>query len=240
MPDLHPRLCAIHQPNFFPWLGYFDKIRRADVFVLLDGVDYPRAGSEGMGSIVNRVKIAVQGKAHDVGAPLQRASLGTPINAIRIDDRQPWRDKFLRTLTMNYARAANYARSMALLEPLIRHPEPGLAAFNIHAITAIARHLGLATPLLRQSDLRVPGAATELLINLTRAAGCDGYLAGGGAGGYQQDEMFAKAGLSLVYQGYKPVPYGPPERFLPGLSIIDYLMHDGRKLGQRVEGMLPC
>ena len=42
-------LVAIHQPNFFPWLGYFDKIRRADIFIFLDAVAYPRAGSSGMG-----------------------------------------------------------------------------------------------------------------------------------------------------------------------------------------------
>ncbi|MFM9847863.1 MAG: WbqC family protein [Hyphomicrobiaceae bacterium] len=240
MPDHRPRLCAIHQPNFFPWLGYFDKIRRADVFVLLDAVDYPRSGSDGMGSIVNRVRIAVQGREHAIGPPLRRAALGTPISAIQIDDHQPWRDKLLRTLAMSYARAANYAPAMALLEPLIRHPEPYLAAFNIHAITAIARHLGLATPLLRQSEFGVPGAATELLINLTRAAGCDGYLAGGGAGGYQQDGMFAAAGLLLVYQGFEPRLYGPTERFLPGLSVIDYLMHDGRELGQLEKGGPPC
>ena len=84
------------------------KIARADVFVFLDGVDYPRSGSDGMGSIVNRVTIAVQGRAQPVGAPLKRAALGTPINAVEIDDAQPWREKLLRTLAMNYARAANF------------------------------------------------------------------------------------------------------------------------------------
>ena len=38
------RICAIHQPNFFPWLGYFDKTVRADIFVLLDDVQYQKTG----------------------------------------------------------------------------------------------------------------------------------------------------------------------------------------------------
>lgn len=228
--DDRSRLCAIHQPNFFPWLGYFDKIRRAEVFVFLDGVDYPRSGSDGMGSIVNRVTVAVQSKAKLVGPPLKRASLGTPIHAIEIDDGQPWREKLLRTLSANYARAANFSTAMALLEPLVRHPERNLAAFNINAVTAIARRLGLGTRMVRQTELDVAGAATDLLVNITKAVSCDGYLAGGGAAGYQQDEAFAAAGLKLTCQGFTPAPYGPAERFLPGLSVIDYLMHEGRPL----------
>lgn len=234
------RLCAIHQPNFFPWLGYFDKIRLADVFVLLDGVAYPRAGSDGMGSIVNRVKIAAQGREQQIGAPLKRASLGTLIDSIEIDDAQPWREKLVRTLTVNYARATNFRSAMALIEPLIRHPERNLAAFNINAVTVIARHLGLETPLLRQSRLTTTGSATELLISITRATDCTAYLAGGGAAGYQDDEMFERAGLSLVYQSFKPAPYGPTHRFIPGLSVIDYLMHDGRPFARNAGGKPKC
>ncbi len=225
-------VCAIHQPNFFPWLGYFDKIRRADVFVLLDAVDYPRAGSGGMGSWTNRVRLRVGGEARWVGCPVRRTPLGGRLGDVVIDDSQPWRSKLIKTLQANYRRAAGFEAAMTLLEPLILAPEGNLASFNIAAIAAIARHLGLSCPLVRQSALTHGGQATALLVSLTQAAGCRTYLAGGGAAGYQQDDQFAAGGLSLRYQDFQPRPYGPADGFTPGLSVIDYLMHNGRPLAE--------
>lgn len=218
------RLCAIHQPNFFPWLGYFDKIRRADLFVFLDDVAYPRSGS-GMGSWCNRVKIAIQGKPAWVGCPIVRWTGTRAIREVHIEDSEPWRRKMLRTLEMNFRRSPNFDRAMAVLEPLIGNPTDRLADFNIHAVIALSRVLGLSCTFLRQSDMPAEGRATELLTALTRAAGANAYLCGGGADGYQDDALFGHEGIDLVYQNFEPLPYGNPERFIPGLSVIDYLMN---------------
>jgi WbqC-like protein family len=232
-------LAAIHQPNFFPWLGYFDKIRRADIFIILDSVDYPRSGSSGMGSWCNRVRIKVQGEARWITCPIRRLALGEPILAAEIDDTQPWRSRLLKTLEANYRRALNYPKAMTVLEPLIRGPETNLAAFNIAAITKIAAKLGLSTHLVRQSTLPHAGRATALLISLVKAVGSDAYLVGGGAAGYQKDEEFAAAGVKLVYQDFTPSPYGDPARFIPGLSVIDYLMHHDQPLSEAFPGLTP-
>ena len=61
---------------------------------------------------------------------------------------------------------------------------------------------------------------------MTKLAGCDAYMCGGGASGYQEDELFEKAGIELIYQNFTPKPYGNPKKFIPGLSIIDYMMHE--------------
>ena len=37
-------IVTIHQPNFAPWTGYFDKMTKADVFVLLDTVPFTKGG----------------------------------------------------------------------------------------------------------------------------------------------------------------------------------------------------
>jgi hypothetical protein len=217
-------VCAIHQPNFFPWLGYFDKIRRADVFVFLDEVVYNKSGS-GMGCWTNRVNITIQGRAQWFGCPVRREPGTQLIRDVRIDDSQSWRRKLRRTLEVNYRRSPGFERAMAIVAPLLECPTDVLADFNINAVTRIAEALGLACAYRRQSELQADGKATELLINLTKAAGASCYLAGGGAAGYQQDDLFPEHGVTLLYNRFEPRPYGDPRRFIPGLSVIDYLMN---------------
>jgi WbqC-like protein family len=220
------RVCAIHQPNFFPWSGYFDKIRAADVFVFLDAVDYPRAGSGGMGSWTNRVKLNINGEGRWWGAPMAKQSQPTPINDSWISNDPKWRIKALRSMQQAYAKAANFDAAFALVEPLVMNPEQNIARYNMQAIRAISDALGFQADIVVQSDLDTTKASTELLIEVLKKTDSDVYLAGGGAGGYQEDQMFADAGLELRYQSFSPVPYGDTASFVPGLSIIDFLMRE--------------
>jgi hypothetical protein len=217
-------VCAIHQPNFFPWLGYFDKIRRADVFVFLDDVAYPKSGS-GTGSWVNRVRIAISNVPTWITCPIRREHGTQIIRNVHIDDSQPWRKKLLRTLDINYRKARNFAQVMPLLESLVMFETDNLCQFNLHAVTSICRLLGIESDFRLQSECRTTSAATQLLIDLTQIVGADTYLCGGGADGYQRDEMFPKNGLQIVYQNFVPEPYRDPPRFHPGLSVIDYILH---------------
>lgn len=221
------RLVAIHQPNFFPWLGYFDKIRRADVFVFLDAVSYPKNGW------TNRVRVNVQGNAKWINCPVRRDA--DRICKAEIDDSKPWRAKLIKTLEANYARAPGFEKAISFLRLLIDAPHLNLAALNIAAIRSIAASLGLETRFLRQSELQYQGASNLMLTSLVRAAGGDAYLLGGGADSYHAQDVFDAAGIAVVRQNFVPVPYGPTERFIPGLSVIDYLMHDGRPLRRTEE-----
>lgn len=216
-------VCAIHQPNFFPWLGYFDKIRHSDRFVFLDQVDYPKSGSS-MGSWVNRVRIQVQREAQWVRAPVHREQGRQRIIDVRINENVPWRDKLLKTLEVNYKKASGYVDAMATLEPLIRFPTDSLAEFNINAIVCLANRLGLETQFDRQSQIDSQGQSTEMLIDLVRRGGSTAYLCGGGTGEYQNDGLFSKFDIALLHQNFVPAPYGPPGRFIAGLSVIDFLM----------------
>ncbi|EXI69603.1 MAG: WbqC-like protein family protein [Candidatus Accumulibacter adjunctus] len=222
------RTVSIHQPNFLPWLGYFDKIARSDVFIFLDDVQFPKTG----GVWCNRVRLRSGDQARWVTGPIKRAFHGVrAINEIEWADEQPWRSKLLKTLTATYSRAPFYKETMAWLEPLVLAPESNLARYNSAMIKAIAAQIGLRYDhCVTSSSLGCDGQGSDLLINLTRRVGGTRYLCGGGASGYQDDEAFARAGVSLAYQGFRhPVyPQAGGGDFLPGLSILDSLANVGR------------
>src|SRR5205085_9519011 len=93
------RLVAIHQPTFLPWLGWWDKLLRADIFVLLDDVQYPKKG----GTWMNRVRMLVNGEPTWVTMPIDRTYHGVrTVREISLDQTKPWRKKILGTLAASY------------------------------------------------------------------------------------------------------------------------------------------
>lgn len=222
------KVVAIHQPNFFPWLGYFDKMARSDVFVFLDHVQFQKTG----GVWSNRVKMLVGGEARWVTAPIRRSFHGVAaINEIEWADEQPWRKKLLKTLSANYGRAPFFDETMELLGPLVEWPEPNLSRFNIHAIKTLADTVGIRHGhAVASSQLQAQGAASNLLIAITQTVSGSAYMCGGGAAGYQEDEAFEKAGVKLMYQNFSHPSYHQvgSSDFVAGLSIVDALMNLGR------------
>ena len=220
-------IVAIHQPNLFPWLGYFDKILRSDRFVLLDSVQMPLTGS----SYPNRVSILIGDKPGAIQIPAARGlEARAAIRNAHIANVPKCREKILATVQQNYAKAPFAKEVLPVLTPLILNPAGTIGEYNELAIRRIAQLLGQPNEkMVRASDLSTSGSSTDLLISIVRAAGGDTYMAGGGAGGYQEDEKFPAAGVKLIYQEFRhPVyPQFKSETFVPGLSIVDALMNLG-------------
>lgn len=220
-------IVAIHQPNFLPWLGYFDKLARADLFVVLDNVAAQQTG----GAYTNRVEVLVGGKRSWLTVPIARGTEARRrIADLRVVDSNPWRRKLRATIEQSYARAPFFAAVMPMVHALLERPGDRLADFNLAALTTIADLLWLEPRrIIRASALDVSGAGTDLLIAIVRAVGGTTYLCGGGAGSYQDDAKFSAAGLALQYQDFRhPVyPQVNASAFVAGLSVVDALMNCG-------------
>ena len=218
------RVVAVHQPNFFPWLGFFAKLAAADVFVLLDDAQLPKGG----GTWLNRVRLLLSGASRWQTAPMARPKGETlRVDEVRFADAR-WRRKLATAVRANYARAAHFAEVFPLLEELLELPEERVAHFNEHAIRRLAALLGLETEIVRASSWELESQATQRLIELVQRNEGTCYLSGDGSSGYLVEEDFARAGLELAYQGFSHPRYeqGPGE-FQAGLSILDPLFHVG-------------
>jgi hypothetical protein len=218
---------AIHQPNFFPWLGYFNKIARCALFVFLDDVAYPKSGKS-MGSFLNRVKILKNGEPRWITCPVIREHGRQRIRNIRIRPGEPWKSAMMRCLEFNYKKAPHFEEIFRCIGTILEHEEEELSRFNRASIGELCRRLHIETPFLLQSKLETERQGTDLLIEIVRRAGGTSYLCGGGANGYQEDEKFHSAGIGLIYQNFcHPAYLQAGKGFHPGLSIIDALMFCG-------------
>ena len=221
------RVVAIHQPNFFPWLGYFDKIARSDAFIVLDNVQFPKTG----GTWINRVRIMVNGHPAWLTMSIVRSYRGVRlIRDMRINSAVSWRPRMLEIISQSYSHAPYFKAVFGFLADAMANPTDNLAEFNLAAIRTVVEGLGLnPAKLVLGSSLGVEGKSTDLLVAMVKAVGGTAYLCGGGAGGYQDDAKFPEAGLELLYQQFQhPVyPQSNTGTFTPGLSIIDVLMHCG-------------
>ncbi len=220
------RVCAIHQPNFFPWLGFFDKMLRSDVFVILDQVNYQKSGSS-MSSWCNRVKLRVRGQGTWVSCPVVREHGVQIIDQVRINDSRPWRTEMQQILASNYRDAPYFESTYELVSRLLEHPTDMLADFNVNAIRVLAERLGCKAELVRQSEMALTEVSgSERLVAICQAVNAGTYLSGDGSGGYLDESAFGRAGIELRYQQFSEPSFGDGAdvAFIPRLSVIDRMM----------------
>src|SRR2546428_2852818 len=100
MTSTSTKTVAILQPGYLPWIGFFDQMRRADVFVYYDDVQYDKHGWR------NRNRIKTQTGPLWLTVPVHHSGLGQPsILQVEIDARVPWARKHLASIRQAYAAA---------------------------------------------------------------------------------------------------------------------------------------
>ncbi|MCD4653224.1 WbqC family protein [bacterium] len=227
-------IVAIHQPNFAPWPGYFNKMQAADIFIYLDNVPFSKS------SFQNRNKLLVNGESKWLTVPvLTRGKYATMTNEIEINNQKNWRHKHLSTLRQNYCRCPHFNWVYESLEPIYRDVHENLSRFSMLINEEIRRMLEINTPIVLASDLAFTEGATERLVTLVNAVKGKTYLSGKGGKKYLEEEHFVKAGLKLEYQDFSLRPYPQIQSFfVPNLSTLDLLFNLGQNAAAWLRGEL--
>lgn len=191
---------SIHQPNFFPWIGFFHKALNSDIFVLLDDVQYPRIGKKNNNSIVNTACVSAGGDIIKMRVPLMKAPLNTKIKDMRILSTDNFRDKFSSDLVDYCSRVSN-AGAADDIESFVCFDAKNLADLNYYIIKNIFSALNLKVELVRQSEIGgIMGSRNVLLQQIVTACGGTTYLRGRGAEYYHCDKQFNDFGIVCSVQ----------------------------------------
>lgn len=209
---------SAHQPAYLPWPGYLARIAAADVFVVLDTVQFER------GSFTNRNRIKTQHGEHWLTVPLHlKGHMEKPIYEIKIDNTKAWRETHFKTIYHAYKKAPRSERLERLL-PLFEGRESWLSPLCATGTQFWCDEFGItarkfAAPILKQK----PKDGNDLLIRLCKEFGANEYLSGPLGRNYINEEAFAKEGITVKFQEWQCPTYPQPlfDQFLPNLSVLD-------------------
>jgi hypothetical protein len=217
-------IVAVHQPQYLPWLGYFDKIHRADVFVLLDNVQFKKNEWQ------NRNKIKTAQGWQWLTVPV-RYKYPQLINEVTINSTVRWQEKHRKAVLTNYARAPHRDCLEEFFKGIFSRSWQLISELNTHAVRRLVEVLGIDTPLFVASELGAfPQDPDERLIAITKHFGADTYLAGGGGRQYMDLEKYKKNGIEVIFQDYKhPIYEQLFGEFVPYMSVIDLLLNHGHR-----------
>jgi hypothetical protein len=215
-------IVAIHQPQYLPWLGYFDKMRRADVFCYLNDVQYKKNEWQNR----NRIKNA-QGWQW-LTVPV-RYHFPEKINEVKINTTTGWQKKHLQALVTNYSRAPFYKPYSAIFEDTYTRDWEFISELNIHLLEYLREALEMNTKTtVISSDLQLSDDPTDRLIDICKSTGADTYLAGPDGTKYMDLQRFEQNGIKVITQEFKhPVYPQLFDDFESHMSIVDLLFNCG-------------
>ena len=222
-------ILAGHQPNYLPWLGFFDKLRRCDAFIIEDNIQYEQQG------FTNRNRIKTPQGVKWLTVPVEHIGRSQRINEVKIaNSAEPnWAERHWLSLRHNYCKAPFWDEYCGFFEQTYRKDWKLLIDLNLYLIKGLMVIFNLRTPLVMASSLGVSGSKNEAILAKCRKVGAETILSGNGAKGYIKINLFNEAGIEVVFQDFcHPTYQQCYGDFVSNLSVVDYLFCNGPTFGK--------
>ena len=214
---------TVHQPEHLPWLGFFDKAIRADLFVILDCVQFRKNYFQ------NRNKIRTKDGWIWITLPIKKP-LVVPICDVRIETDSRLRQKYLNLISTHYQKSEFYDLYYSDIRDIILSSSDRLAEINLALLNLSMDAMGIKTRMLCASelDVEIGKGGTRVNLSICRSVGATSYLSGISGKEYLDQEEFFKSGIELDFQEfYHPIYKQMHEPFLPCMSVLDLLSNYG-------------
>lgn len=222
-------IVSIHQPNYLPWLGFFDKIKRSDVFVVFDDVQFPR-GKKHFG---HRNQIKTQNGTKWLSVPIKNKSDMVSFNDTIINYDTDWQEEHCHQLELWYGKTNNFLDYYGQIREIIQTEYNSLTQLSMELIKYFMRELKIDTQIVYSSSISSLGlTGSDKIMNILENLNTTDYITGSGPGSerYIDEEEFKKRNINLHWQDYECKKYNQLfGDFVPYLSIVDLLFNHGTK-----------
>jgi hypothetical protein len=228
-------ILTAHQPNYLPYLGFVHKAARADMFMVVDTVQFVKRGPFGW---IHRNRILGPNGVQWLTVPvITKGRFGQTIRDVEIRNDLPWRRKHWRAIEVAYRGAPHFARYAPALLDVYEREWTHLAPLAVCLIRLLFEWFHIDIPVRIASEEGIAARRTDLIIAMCRHVGADTYLSGIHGRDYLDEAAVAAAGIRLVYQQFShPVYPQGREPFVPNLSAIDLLFRCGPDSRRILEG----
>ncbi len=223
-------IIAGHQPEYLPYIGFFNKMMNCDKFVLVDHVQFTKKGFQKR----NRIKTAT-GEIFLTAHVLTKGKFDQPINEVTINNNTNWQKKHWRSILLNYQKAEFFDEYKKKFEEIFSKKWEKLVSLNEVIIRYLANQLGINVEIVKSSDLELVGSKTEMLVDMCKKLSADTYLSGEGGRTYVDIKKFEDNNITHLFTNFKHPVYSQQfESFIPNMSVIDLLFNHGNKASREI------
>lgn len=209
---------AIHQSQYIPWPPYFKKIATADIFVVMDNVQFQKNG------VQNRNKVRNKEADFWLTVPV-KGQLTDTIQDKEISNDQ-WKSKHWKSIQASYRNSPNWGLYEAEIYDLYSREYSTLHEANNAFFHFFLKKLDITTRIVYLSELKVEGVKSDLVLDICRSLDAEVYLSGWGSRDYLNEESFEAEGIRIRYQeSVAPVYQQFHGSFIQGLSTMDMLLN---------------
>jgi len=215
---------AIMQPNFLPWAGYFNLLKKVDEFIFFDDVQFSK------NSWNNRNLILLKNKKIWMTVPLKKSKLNTNLNHKKIDYKTNWKKKITNLVMQSYAKHPFKHNLKELFDFINDLNCDVLSDLNILIIKFISDKLKIESKFSLSSNFNIDKKRTDKIIGILETTKATEYISPFGAKDYlTEDEFKKKTNIKLIINNFIPKSYNQmnSSQFVSHLSMVDVIGNIG-------------
>ncbi|MZR64149.1 WbqC family protein [Alcanivorax sp. DP30] len=210
---------ALMQPYLFPYIGYYQLVYAADLFLVYDDVAYIKQGYINRNSILNKNGVT------RFTVPVPGASSFKMISELSFSEDVR---KVQQAIQQSYSKSPYFDAVFPMINEILEHPGRSIADLCMHSFKVVFSYLGIEKEMLKTSDLEYERSlsAQDRILALCEKFGADTYINVPGGRKLYLKQDFEDRGVDLQFIGPEGVSYAQRgEEFVPDLSMIDILMN---------------